>query len=132
MGNRLTDEQRQTLVEQFADAFASSQESYDVSIRTLASAGVAVTVSLGVALEVFGRPGVGAVGCFLASLLLNLMSYWTAMGDTYRRLMEARGAPEPDVEWNGLTWVTHALNAVAGVALLTGGAMLAWFVASST
>lgn len=128
MATPLTDEQRQTLIEQFADAFAQSQDAYDVSIRTLASAAVAVTVSLGVALEGFGGLGIAAVFCFLGSLLANLVSYWTAMVDTYRRANNVRRGGEPHVEWNKWTWTTHACNLAAGVAFLAGGVLLALFV----
>jgi hypothetical protein len=131
MADALTDEQRQTLIEQFADAFEKSQESYDLSIRTLASAAVAVTVSLGVALDGFGGLGVAAVFCFLGSLFANLVSYWTAMVDTYRRTANARTASELDVEWNKWTWTTHALNLLAGAAFGTGGILLALFVRSN-
>jgi len=132
VASQTTDEQRQTLVEQFIDAFDKSQDAYDLSIRTLASAAVAVTVSLGVALEGFGGLGVAAVGCFLGSLFANLVSYWTAMVDTYRRATNARRGGELDVEWNKWTWTTHACNFTAGAAFLAGGVLLALFVNSST
>jgi hypothetical protein len=54
----LTPEERQTLWEQFVDVYAHSQESFDTSVRTLAAAGVATTVSLATALHHFDGSGV--------------------------------------------------------------------------
>ena len=60
---QLTLEQRQALREQFIEVYSEQQTTFDNSVRTLSSAGVAVTVSLAAALkedassrEVGGRP----------------------------------------------------------------------------
>jgi hypothetical protein len=131
MTTGLTQEQRQTLWEQFVEVHAKSQEAYDSSIRALASAGVAVTVSLGAALEAFGSSGVAAAVGFLVSLLFNLLSYVTAQLDMRDRLRDLRAGRVAGIEGNWWTKATHVLNALAGIAFLVGGALLALFVAST-
>lgn len=123
------EQDRRTLWEQFCEVHAKQQESYDSSIRALAAAGVAVTVSLGTALDGLTGLGTVAVILFLVSLALNLLSYLTSQRDMTVRLNTLRdeGLTEA-VEGNGWTLGTKILNGAAGAALVVGGVFLAWFV----
>jgi hypothetical protein len=132
MGNGLTPEERGTLWEQFIAAHEKSEEAYDTSIRTLASAGVGVTASLGVALGEFGLVGVAAASAFLGSLVFNLISYVTAQFDLRKRLADLRIGHDEGIEGNRWTTATKLLNALAGLAFIAGGALLALFVTSTT
>jgi hypothetical protein len=130
--NELSEEDRRIVWEQFVEVYAHSQEAYDSSIRTLASAGVGVTVSLGTALDVFPGRGIAAVSAFLGSLVFNLLSYTTAQLDMRARLDCLRERPYVGIEGNRWTKATKVLNCLAGAAFIAGGALLAAFVASAT
>jgi hypothetical protein len=127
--SNVEEQDRRTLWEQFCEVHAKQQESYDSSIRALAAAGVAVTVSLGTALDGLTGLGTTAVILFLLSLGLNLVSYVTSQRDMTAPLNALRdeGLTEA-VEGNCWTVATTLLNVAAGVALVGGGAFLAWFV----
>jgi len=81
MATSLTEQERQILRDQYIDAYDSSQRAYDVTVRTLAAAGIAVTASLGTASDGLGRLGGAAIACFVASLAANVASYVTAQND---------------------------------------------------
>jgi hypothetical protein len=122
-------EDRRILWEQFCEVHAEQQQSYDGSIRTLAAAGVAVTASLGTALDGLAGWGVAAIILFLTSLGLNLISYVTAQRDMKVRLESlAEHGLTDAVEGNIWTTWTTALNLGAGAALVVGGVCLAVFV----
>jgi hypothetical protein len=59
---------------------------FDASVRTLAAAGIAVTVTLATALKTIDRLGTAAVVAFVISLGANLVSYATWQMDLRRRL----------------------------------------------
>jgi hypothetical protein len=129
----LTDDERRILWEQYVDTYVESQRTYDSSVRTLAAAGVAVTVSLATALDQFGTPGKRAAAFFLASLLFNLISYATAQRDMSGRLDSlSRRDDEGALEGNRWTKLTHVLNFLAGAALIAAGVYLSKFVAKAT
>jgi hypothetical protein len=131
MATELSDAERQILWEQFVEVYAESQESYDKSVRTLAAAGVAVTTSLATALHGITCSGIAAVSVFLLSLALNLGSYGTVQIDMLTRTGELRSGTHPPRERNGCTTATTVLNVLAGVGVLVGGVLLAWFVAAN-
>lgn len=129
-GQTLSEADRQILREQFVEVHAEAQESYDSSVRNLAAGGVAVTVSLATALKGLDGMGLAAVSFFLFSLAANVVSSVTQKFD-----MEKRAAiPHPvteGLEGNRWTKWTTGLNVLAGVALITGGILLALFVSST-
>jgi hypothetical protein len=129
--NELSDEQRQTLWEQFVEVYAEEQKSYDNSVRTLAAAGVAVTVSLATALKEMPASGKAAVALFVVSLGVNLASHVTAQLDMRARLACLRQGQEEGIEGNRWSTATHALNVVAGIAFIAGSVLLAVFVSGS-
>jgi hypothetical protein len=131
--NTLSDAERGTLWEQYVDTCVESQRTYDTSIRTLAAAGVAITVSLATALKQFETPGKRAAALFLGSLLFNLVSYATAQRDMRRRL-DAISRRDDDAALKGNRWtkVTHVLNFLAGATLIGAGFFLARSVANAT
>jgi hypothetical protein len=108
---------------------------FDSTVRTLAAAGVGATVSLAAALHGLTGPGVAAVALFLASLTCNVVSYVTAQCDMKGRLDALRqaggGAYPKEVEGTKWTRWTTGLNGAAGLALVAGGAVLAWFISST-
>jgi hypothetical protein len=128
----LSEAERQTLWEQFVEVHGESQESYDNSVRTIAAAGVGITASLATALHGLTAKGVAAIALFLASLALNLGSYVTAQFDMKARMDVLRRRETEGIERNRWTTTTTCLNALAGVAVIAGGAVLAWFITSKT
>jgi hypothetical protein len=76
--------------------------------------------------------GVAAAFAFLLSLGANLVSYGTAQRDMRVRLDAVAVADRGGAFGNHWTKVTHVLNVVAGASLLTGGGLLAYFVATAT
>jgi hypothetical protein len=97
----------------------------------LAAAGLTVAVSIGTALKIFSGAGVASAVVFLTSLSLNFLSYTTAQLDMKTRLSALRARQE-GTEGNNWTSVTTALNLLAGIAVLVGGGLLSYFVATST
>jgi hypothetical protein len=130
--NSLTEEQRQTLWEQFVQVYGEEQKAYDSSVRALSAAGVAVTVSLATALRDMPATGTLAVVLFLVSLGINLASYVTSQLDMRARLACLRSGREEGVEGNNWTIATTILNGIAGLAFIAGGVSLAFFVSRST
>jgi hypothetical protein len=126
----LTEADRRTLWEQFVDTYAKSQESYDNSVRTLAAAGVGVTVSLATALNALSETGVTAIIFFLAGLAATVASHVTAQRDMQCRLRCLRKNELVGIEGNRWTTATTALNIAAGVALFGGGIFLTLYIAS--
>jgi hypothetical protein len=129
---KLSVEDRAALWRQYAQVHAKVQDTFDSSIRTLAAAGVGVTVTIATAaVDRFDWWGVAAVAAFLVSLTLYLASYVTAQRDMRARLelvrvSDLRGFDE--TTWT--TW-TFRCNVGAGVCLLLGGVLLMFFVAAS-
>jgi hypothetical protein len=131
--HELSEDDRRIVWEQFVEVYASSQEAYDSSIRTLASAGIGVTASIGTALHDFSGWGIAAAVGFLVSLFLNLLSYGTAQFDMQTRLRALRRSSQyRGAEGNLWTVTTTTLNALAGVAFIAGGSFLAAFVGTAT
>jgi hypothetical protein len=130
----LSDEQRQTLWEQFVELHGDAQENFDNSVRTLAAAGVAVTAAIATALDGFETAGAWAVGLFVASLIFNLASYGTQQLDMRAR-MDCLRRDETDtykgVEHTRWTRVTAFLNLSAGAAFVIGAIVLCIFVGTS-
>jgi hypothetical protein len=130
----LTEDQRQVLWEQFVREHGKAQEAYDTSVRALAGAALAVTVSLGVALKTLPDTGRWAAGLFLGALLANLVSYVFVQLDMRAR-MDALRQSAPTYKgaersrWTTATWLA---NVAAGLALLAGGVLLVVFIAQST
>lgn len=124
----MTPAERQTLWEQFVGVYSEAQKTYDSSVRTLAAAGAAITVSLATALEGLSGSGEFAVFLFLVSLGLNLLSYVTVQFDMNVRLACLREDRDEGMEGNRWTQATRWLNVLAGVALVAGGTFLAIFV----
>lgn len=124
-------EERKTLWRQYAQAHAKAQETYDASIRTLAAAGLAVTVTLATALESLDGYGTTATTALVIALGANLVSYATAQMDLRRRLKFVKVSDARGREPTFWTTLTFLLNLVAGLGLLAGGLFLAWFVSSS-
>lgn len=126
----LTEEQRKALWEQFVAAHGKAQEVFDSSLRGLAGAGLALTVSLATALKVMPKVGIAAAAAFLASLLVNLGSYVSAQLDMKARLnkLKVSGYTYAGAERSAWTTVTWAMNVAAGVALLAGGVLLVVFI----
>jgi hypothetical protein len=129
---QLSEEDRRIVWEQFVEVYAHAQETYDSSIRTLASAGIGVTVSIGTALHAFPGRGVAAVLTFIGSLISNLVSYGTAQLDMGARLECLRHRQYAGIEGNRWTTTTKVLNLIAGATFVAGAALLAAFVASAT
>jgi hypothetical protein len=129
----LTPDQRERLWEQFVEEHAKAQEQFDSSVRTLAAAGLAVTVSLATALKTLSGTGLAAVGLFLVSLGLNILSYVFAQLDMGARLTALgtthgyKGAERS--RWTTVTWL---VNVGAATALVGGGVLLVVFIASAT
>jgi hypothetical protein len=129
----LTPEQREKLWEQFVQEHGKAQEDFDSSLRTLAGAGLAVTVSLATALRTMPHTGLWAAGLFLGSLFLNLGSYVFVQLDMRARMGSLRKSPTSYAgaersKWTTWTWL---MNVGAGVALLAGGVLLVIFIARS-
>jgi hypothetical protein len=131
MAEGLSDEERRILWEQFVEVHGESQEAYDNSVRTLAAAGVGVTASLATALHGITSSGIAAVTLFLLSLGLNLGSFGTAQLDMRARTAELRASNNPPSERNGWTTATTVLNVLAGIGVLVGGVLFAWFVGAN-
>lgn len=127
----LSEDERRTLWEQFTEVHAESQEAFDTSVRTLAAAGVAVTVSLATALKGLDGTGTAAVAAFVVSLSLNLLSFLTAQLDVRGRLASLRRGEAAGVDGNAWTVVTTILNLGAGAALILGAVLLTLFVADA-
>jgi hypothetical protein len=128
----LTEDDRRLLWAQFVEVYTHAQESYDTSIRALASAGVGVTASLGATLHKFPSEGIAAVAVFLSSLTLNLLSYGTAQFDMRARLRSLGSRTYEGAEGNRWTSATSILNFAAGAAFVAGGLLLALFVSAAT
>jgi hypothetical protein len=128
----LSEADRRVLWEQFVEVYSDSQKTYDGAVRTLAAAGLTVTVSIGTALKTFSGSGVASAVVFLSSLGLNFLSYATAQLDMKNRINALRVRRQEGIEGNNWTKVTTALNLLAGTALIVGGGLLAYFVATST
>ena len=128
----LTEDQRQTLWEQFVEVYGEEQKSFDASVRALSAAGIGVTVSLAAALDEPLATGGWAVAAFVASLSCNLFSYVTSQLDMRARMACLRDGHEEGVEGNGWTVTTTILNILAGVFWIVGAVLLAVFVNSST
>lgn len=128
----LSEADRRILWEQFVEVYSDSQKSYDGAVRTLAAAGLTVTVSIGTALKIFDGFGVASAVVFLTSLGFNFLSYATAQLDMKTRVRVLRVRQQEGIEGNNWTRVTTALNSLAGIALLVGGGLLSYFVATST
>src|SRR5690242_17395204 len=105
----LTEDERRILWEQFGSVLAESQESYDNAVRTLAAAGVAVTVSLVTAIHEIALSGIAALIAFVVSLGLNLLSFATAQVDMRRRLAHLRRKATAPSEWNRWSTTTTVL-----------------------
>ena len=127
----LSEAQRQVVWGQFVEVYSNSQKSYDNSVRTMAAAALAVTVSIGTALNGLQSDGVTAAALFLISLGLNFVSYLTAQLDMKARLNVLRTERTEGIDGNGWTVVTTALNVSAGITLIAGGVFLASFAASA-
>lgn len=130
----LTDDQRKTLWEQFVDEHGKAQEAFDSSLRALAGAGLALTVSLATALKTLPDAGIAAAVLFLTSLLVNVLSYVSAQLDMRLRMkrLKASGATYDGAERSGWTTVTWLMNVGAGAALLAGGVLLVIFISRAT
>jgi hypothetical protein len=125
----LTPEDRKTLWEQFVIEHRKAYEELDASVRTLAAAGVAVTVSLATALKTLSPAGVWAVGLFLASLGFNLLSFVGVTLDMRARLTALKeNTGYVGGERSSWTpWISVA-NVLGGAALIGGGALLLVFI----
>jgi hypothetical protein len=129
---RLTVEEQRVLWEQFVDVYAHSQDSFDTSVRAIAAGGLGVTVALGTALkDGLTATGKAAACVFLVGLGANLISYGTAQRDMRTRLDAVAAADRAGALGNRWTAATHVLNFVAGAALVAGGGLLAYFVATA-
>jgi hypothetical protein len=128
----LSEEDFRTALAQFSQVKADSQKEYDSSIRTLAAAGVAVTTSLGTALEAFPGRAVIAVICFLGSLVCTLVSFGSTQLDMNRRAEMLNSGRYGQIYGNRWTKTTTILNLFAGGTFIAGGALLAAFVKSAT
>jgi hypothetical protein len=127
----LSHDERLKLWEQFVGVHAEAQKVFDDSVRTIAAAGVAVTVSLATALKGLDGKGVASVALFLASLGFNVVSYATAQLDMNARLDSLREGRSDGVDGNAWTKATTAFNVGQGVAVIAGGALLAAFIKSN-
>ena len=127
----LTDEQRQTLREQFIEVYAKAQEAFDTSVRTLAAAAIAVTVSLAAALKEMPAEGEWAVGLFVLCLAMNLVSYFTSQFDMKRRIRRLQERRDNEIEGNLWTTITHFLNVGSGLSFISGAVVLSVFVSRS-
>jgi hypothetical protein len=127
----MSEEDRRALWRQYAQAHASTQETFDNSIRTLAAAGLAVAVSIITALEESDWTGVVAVSALLLSLGMNLVSYVTAQRDLRERQGYLKARDWKGAEETAWTTRTYRLNVAAGVSLLVGGLFLGIFVTTS-
>jgi len=128
----MTDDERRALWRQYAQVHAKAQDTFDLSVRTLAAAGLAVTVALATALKELSGWGVAAVVAFLLTLGFNLLSYTTAQLDIRRRLEHVKVGDARGREETSWTTCTFVLNVFAGVALIVAGALLAWSVGASS
>jgi hypothetical protein len=126
----LTDDERKVLWEQYVETYVHSQETFDTSVRTLAAAGVGVTVGLATAVNALGWSGGAAVILFLVSLGINLVSYATAQKDMRLRLDAVADYDREGANGNRWTKATHTCNWIAGITLLGGGVILALFIRS--
>jgi hypothetical protein len=125
----LTPEQREKLWEQFVAEHGNAEEAYDSSLRTLAGAGLGITVSLAVALKELPGSGFAAAVFFLVALLLNFGSYVFVRRDMRARMDALRRRPTyKAAEKSRWTAWTSRMNAAAGLALLVGGALLLAFI----
>lgn len=129
----LTPVLREKLWEQFVSEHGKAQEDFDSSLRTLAGAGLAITVSLATALNGLPGTGLAAAATFLGSLLLNLGSYVFVQLDmnARREALKENPATFEGAErsrWTTWTWLS---NVGAGAALLAAGVLLVVFIARS-
>jgi hypothetical protein len=127
----LTPEQRQTLWEQFVEVYSDEQKAFDNSVRTLAAAGIGVTVTLATALKSMPAAGNCAAVCFVASLGLNLASHVTSQLDMRSRLACLRDGRDEGYERSRWTMATTLANIAAGLAFIAGSVLLAVFVSGS-
>lgn len=129
---KLSREDRAALWRQYAQVHATVQNTFDSSVRTLAAAGVAVTVTIATAaVESFDWWGTLAVSGFLASLACNLASYVTAQKDMRVRLEFVRASDLRGYDETAWTTRTFRFNVGEGVSLILGGLLFMGFVASS-
>lgn len=133
MTEGLTQEQRVTLWEQFVREHGKAQEDFDSSLRTLAGAGLGITVSLAAALKGMPATGLAAAATFLGTLLLNLVSYVFVQLDMNARRESLKTHPTSyegaeRSRWTTWTWGT---NVGAGATLFAGGVLLVVFIARS-
>jgi hypothetical protein len=128
---KMTEEERATLWKQYAQTHAKIQETFDASIRTLAAAGLAATVSIVTALKTISGSGKGAAIAFLVSLGANLVSYATAQVDMRSRLAQVRVGSWKGADMSVWTEATFGLNVLSCIALLAGGGLLAYFVTTA-
>lgn len=130
----LTEEQRKALWEQFVAEHGKAQETFDSSLRTLAGAGLGITVSLATALKTLPGAGIATASLFLASLLVNVLSYVSVQLDMRERMarLKVSGATYQGAERSCWTTVTWVMNVAAGLGLLAGGILLVVFIARQT
>ena len=129
----LNEAQRQTLWEQFVREHGKAQEDFDSSLRALAGAGLAVTVSLATALKALPDSGLAAAALFLAGLLINVGSYVSVQLDKRLRMdrLKVSSATYKGAERSGWTTVTWAMNVAEGLAVVAGGILLVVFIAAT-
>ncbi len=129
----MSEDDYRALWDQFAEVHSAAQKEYDSSIRTLASAGLGVTASIGTALHLFSGRAIAAVIAYLVSVACNVASHVTAQWDMNCRhaalLKTQRYESALSSKW---TRRTTFLNLAAGVAFIIGGVFLALFVAAAT
>jgi hypothetical protein len=124
----LSDEERQTLREQYIEVYDKSQESFDTSVRTLAAAGIAVTVTLGAAFKTLSGAGTIAVICFVVSLLATLVSFQTVQWDMKSRISALEEQRDEGSFTSGWNKVTTGFNWAAGILFFAGAIALCRFV----
>lgn len=128
----LTDEEQQSVVDQFEAFRSRSQQAYDESVRTIAAAGVAVTASLTAAFEEAGWSGTLAVSFSVASLFANLLSFQTAQADAGKSIQRAWKRDRRGVHESRWRWWTGFFNWAAFFLLLGAGVCLIVFVSSAS
>jgi hypothetical protein len=126
--HRLSEQDAQTLLEQFVDAHTHAEDSYDEAIRILAAGGVAVTASIATARHGFSGAGVAAMVAFIVSLGVTLASHQTSRRDMESRIELVHARTYDLTRRSRLTALTQYLNDLAGVALLAGAVLLSIFV----
>jgi hypothetical protein len=128
----LSGEDRRILWEQFVEVHAESQKDFDSSVRTLAAAGIGITVSLATALKNLNGMGEIATGMFLVSLASGVLSHASAQMDMRSRIECLRAQKQDGLEGNRWTLATQVLNVIAGAFLIGGGVFLALYIAGVT